>query len=193
MTWLYSLGLGKQTHHHLVHPPTNAWPFLFHLWQIPTISPQDFSGNLGMTGDCLSHEALADFTWGSFIGSHIRGWWWPQRYQVRICGNSMLPYLEKNLCRYVKNLWWDDYPGLCLWARNPVSNLLRKDMLGGPNPRTRRHHVATGKAMLASPDAERDGDGILPRRFWREHSLATTVIPAQKNWVQTSSPQTVTA
>lgn len=134
-----------------------------------------------MTGECLSHEALADFTWGSFTGSRIRGWWWPQRYQVRISGNWMLPYLEKNLCRCVKNLWWDVYPGLCPWARNPVSNLLRKEMLGGPNPRTRGQHVATGKAMLASPDAERDGDGILPKRFWREHSLATTVIPAQKN------------
>ena len=92
-----------------------------------------------MTGECLSHEALADFTRGSFTGSRIRGWWWPQRYQVRISGNWMLPYLEKNLCRCVKNLWWDVYPGLCPWARNPVSNLLRKEI--GTSSRVEYKHT----------------------------------------------------
>lgn len=165
MTRLYSLGLGKQTILHLVHPPTNTWTISVPPLTDSNYIPIGFRWKFGDGWGMPTPSALADFTWGCFIGSPIRGWQWPQRYQVRISGNWMLPYLEKNLCRCVKNLWREDYPGSCLWARNPVSSILIKEMLGGPNTQTRKRHVVLEADRTVWPRE---------RQCWRPQKLKET-------------------
>ena len=194
MTWLYSLGLGKQTYHHLVHPPTNAGtisvPPLIDSSYIPTGFRWKFGNDWGVP-----------IPW-SLSWLHMRQFYW-FIYKRMIDGGPKdirSESLETECCL----IWKTIFAGvlkICggtiildyargLEIQSPTS--LEKRCLGvlthGPGgsmwPRERqcwRPQTLRETGTAFSPRGSEGSTALLPRWF------------QPRKTVQTSSPQTVTA